>query len=511
MDRLVRAKIGGGPYRVIRGDVLELTMPTILQVVTAAEPEITGEMAPYVCRVSDNGDVTLPVVGQCKVAGKTLAEIESAITKAYYPEYTVTRPSVFVRVLEYKTAKVSVTGAVNRPGIYSLRSDQMSLVALLMEAEGIIDQGAAFIRIAHADQIGLDNETKTTKTDEEPVERPPRSAMQNPDFSESDIQLAFKQPSPSSTIGRLTIKQDETVLLSEVINIASETERDTLVEKLALRRASVSAAEVNRRLCALAELLKPRAGISTAVGSHVSTDGTLDGFRVPTKLLTPDPNMRITGYSATHQSLVSDVKLNTRDSGKVSGVDDGLLAQREKVHRNLPEESTAEGDTEFAEQIGSNETKEPRSLVLPVKGFNIPFADVALQDGDRVIVERLGEPMITVVGLVNRPGNFPYPPNVEYNLMHALGFAGGLNFSAEPRYATVYRLRTDSTTISATFNVIGIAKSKDPTYALSIRLKPYDVVAVEHTQRTRAMVFWDRAFRFNIGTYIRMEDIFEDD
>lgn len=333
MDRLVNARIGGGPHRVAPGEVLELTMPTILQVVTAEEPEISGTTAPYVCRLSEAGTITLPVVGEIEAAGKTLAGIESAIVNAFHPEFTVSRPSVFAQVLEYKTANVSVTGAVNKPGLYSLRSDQASLVALLMEAEGIVDEGAAFIQITRAD---------------------------------------------------------------------------------------------------------------------------------------------------------------------------------EAVGRALYEPDLKEGP-EIAGQIKSPKSQESRSLVLPVKGLNIPFADVALRDGDRVIVERLREPMITVVGLVNKAGNFPYRPDVEYNLMHALGFAGGLNMSAEPRYATVYRLAADGTTVSAIFNIAGIAKSADPTDALRVLLKPYDVVAVEHTPRTRAKVFWDRVFRFYISTYIRPEDVFGDD
>jgi hypothetical protein len=112
---------------------------------------------------------------------------------------------------------------------------------------------------------------------------------------------------------------------------------------------------------------------------------------------------------------------------------------------------------------------------------------------------------------VNQQGNFPYLPNVEYNLMHALAFAQGLRIEAEPRYATIYRLRADGTTIRATFNIIGIAESEDPTHALTIPLKPYDVVAVEHTPRTRAKVFWDKVFRFYISTYISGEDIFDDE
>jgi protein involved in polysaccharide export with SLBB domain len=164
----------------------------------------------------------------------------------------------------------------------------------------------------------------------------------------------------------------------------------------------------------------------------------------------------------------------------------------------------------LSSDLEAMEPSVPRSdetVILPVRGLNIPFADVALHDGDIVIVERLQEQLITIVGLVNRPGTFPYPPDVEYNLMQVLGLAGGLNLSAEPRYATVYRLRADGTTTSFTFNIIDVAKSKDPTYALSIPLKPYDVVAVEHTPRTRVKVFWDRVFRFYLSTYLRIEDI----
>jgi len=511
MDRLVRAKIGGGPYRVICGDVLEITMPTILQVVTAKQPEISGEKAPYICRVSDHGAITLPVVGPFKVTGKTLAEVESDITKAYYPEYTVTRPSVFARVMEYMTAKVSVTGAVNKPGIYSLRSDQMSLVALLMEAEGIIDQGAAFIRIAHADQITSDYKEKDKKSAEESLTKSSKSAISYPDFNESNIQLTFKQPTSSSTKGSLTIKQHGTILLSERMDIVNEAERKVFVDRLASREPTVSTGIVNQRLCALAELLKTRSGTWTATAPPLSTVETSEGIRAPTKLLESDYDMRISEYNTTRYSLASDAKLSTTASVKASEMDKALYAQLEEMQKNLSEPSDVNESSEVAEQIRSTEPEEPQTLVLPVEGFNIPFADVALQDGDRVIVERLREPMITVVGLVNKPGNFPYPPNVEYNLMNAVGFAQGLRLEAEPRYATVYRLRADGTTVSATFNIVGIAKSEDPTYALGIHLKPCDVIAVEHTPRTRAKVFWDRVFRFYISTYIRAEDIFEND
>ena len=336
MDRLVSAKIGGGPHRVVFGEVLELTMPSILQVVTAEELEITGKMAPYVCRASESGTITLPVVGEIKVEGKTLTEIELAVTDVYHPEYTVTRPSVFAVILEYKTADISVTGAVNKPGIYSLRSDQMSLVALLMAADGIVDEGAAFIRIAHPVQVAPNNE--------------------------------------AARIGQENI-------------------------------------------------------------------------------------------------------------------------------------------SEIRKRAESYKVQEPEPFVLPVKGYNIPFADVALQDGDRVVVERFKQPLITVIGLVNKPGNFIYPPDVQYNLMQVLGFAGGLNLAAEPYYATVYRLKPDGTIASAIFEIANndknIGNGSQLAEALNIHIKPGDIIVVEHTPRTHTKVFLDRVFRINIGTYLRLDDAWD--
>ena len=513
MDRLVRAKIGGGAYRVVPGEVLELTMPTILQVVTAEEPEISGKkMAPYVCRISEAGTITLPVVGEIEVAGKSLAEIESAVIDAYHPEYTVTRPSVFAQILEYKTAKISITGAVEKPGIYELRSDQMSLVALLMEAEGIIDEGAALIRIIHADETMLNN-VKTPgeilgKTTEKIIEqsiRPKETMLAVPSarysaYNETEVQLIFEQPTPSNTIGQLDIiKHDGTILLAEQLDITSETEREVLLRKLAHKDSRVSTGKVNQRLCALAEMLKPGSGICNS--GNKSTDKTMN----------PDAELNMAQILLAGGFADEDINSNTEpnwsDSEQNSTIDDALYKQLVGKYQELIDTFGQDKKSENGKKVPFGKLKKLEPIVLPVKGLNIPFADVVLRDGDSVIVERFREPLITVVGLVNRPGNFPYPPDVEYNLMHALGFAGGLNLAAEPRYATVYRLRADDTTVSAAFNIVGVAKSKDPTDALNVRLKPYDVVAVEHTSRTRAKVFWDRVFRMYITTYIRMEDI----
>ena len=90
--------------------------------------------------------------------------------------------------------------------------------------------------------------------------------------------------------------------------------------------------------------------------------------------------------------------------------------------------------------------------------------------------------------------------------MQAVAFAGGFNQAAEPRYATVYRQKPDSTIVNATFKVIDGSKL---TNASNILIKPGDIVAVEHTSRTRKNLFIKSMFRVNMGAYIPLGDAFD--
>jgi len=312
MGRIQKAKLKTGPYRVVSGDVLEFTMPALLQAVTAAEVQAAQarrqEDYPYLARVSDAGTIALPGVGPMTAAGLSLAEIEANVVKAYQ-DYVVLTPSVFVRVSEYKTAKVYIAGAVESPGVYNLRDDQMTLSYLLTEAGGISEAGAAVVRIVRSEH--------------------------------------------TATSGRAAAKP----------------------------------------------------------------------------------------------------------------------------------------------------------IVLPVVSTNIPYRDMALAEGDTVVVEQIQMPLFSVLGLVARPGNFPYPPSAEYNITQAIAYAGGLDPVADPRYVTIYRLNQDGSVVRVPFKL----KDKNEfTDALGVAIRPGDVVAIEHTPRTRTNLIVNNLVRVNTGIYIRPDDLWSD-
>src|SRR5438093_8012264 len=86
-------------------------------------------------RVSETGTITLPLVGELKVAGLTPHDIEGAIEKALKPAY-LKNPRVTVTVSEFRGRQFAVVGAVNQPGAYPLRSNAVTLLQALSEAHG---------------------------------------------------------------------------------------------------------------------------------------------------------------------------------------------------------------------------------------------------------------------------------------------------------------------------------------------------------------------------------------
>lgn len=534
MNRLVKAKIGGGPYKVVNGDVLELTMPALLRAVTYEQAAGADGSVPYMCRISESGTIDLPLVGQINVSGMTLAQIESAVIGAYHPAYSVSRPYVYVHVAEHRTAQVSVTGAVNKPGLYSLRSDQMSLVALLMEAGGIIDEGAAVIRIIHADnQSASDDQTaiqNVQKSFDQQTKSPRVPQLKfTSDESESNkvaVQLTFEPSSSSNTVGTLRVTRGPIVLLVERLDIASKEDRLLLLDKLARREPRASITDANAKLCALADQVKQAAtvynntqrdvpikssGSSTnakpgffeqdSIREHITQGKSqLSGTDV-NYLLSPPPAPRRFSHGGAGNDVANDnmtlyarIGFYANTTGKDSAHSDP--SKQEPTH------PYAWAKTENPRITGPAAAENPQELVLPIKGLNVPFTDVMLHDGDTVIVERLAEPLFSVMGLVNRGGNFPYPPDVQFNLMQALAFAGGLNDTAEPRYATIYRLKPDGTVVHIVFQVAKIDKSSRPDAAFNVRIKPGDVVIVERTPRTETKLFLDRVFNVNFGAYV---------
>jgi len=91
-------------------------------------------------RVNGQGEISLPLVGDIKVAGKSPLDIEKQLVKLYGSNY-LKNPSITVNVKEYRHQRVSITGAVAKPGTYEMIGPK-TLLEMLATAGGLQDHSA---------------------------------------------------------------------------------------------------------------------------------------------------------------------------------------------------------------------------------------------------------------------------------------------------------------------------------------------------------------------------------
>ena len=96
-------------------------------------------------RVSGDGMVSVPLVGDMKVGGMTVSDAEKRIAKALGKGYVVD-PHVAVFVVEYKSKKVTILGEVMKPGLYELDGNS-TLLEIISKAGGLTDKAGSTVSI----------------------------------------------------------------------------------------------------------------------------------------------------------------------------------------------------------------------------------------------------------------------------------------------------------------------------------------------------------------------------
>ena len=96
-------------------------------------------------RVSEEGKITLPLLGEVKVQGLTKTEVEKELARLLEKKY-LQNPQVTVFIKEYQSKRVSILGAVQNPGPYELLGRQ-TLLQIISEAGGMTEDAGETIII----------------------------------------------------------------------------------------------------------------------------------------------------------------------------------------------------------------------------------------------------------------------------------------------------------------------------------------------------------------------------
>jgi polysaccharide biosynthesis/export protein len=84
--------------------------------------------------ISNDGTVTLPMVGQIRAAGLTVDQLQASLITAYKKFFK--DPQVTVQVTDFRSQPVSVAGNVNTPGVVQLRGNR-NLLEVISQAGGL--------------------------------------------------------------------------------------------------------------------------------------------------------------------------------------------------------------------------------------------------------------------------------------------------------------------------------------------------------------------------------------
>ncbi len=124
-------------------------------------------------RVSEQGEVMLPLLGNVRATGRTPRELQKEIEKRLGAKY-LTDPQVNVSIREYKSKKVAVLGAVARPGVYRLTRHQSTLLQMLGLAGGPTEKAGRTLFLVRQDGGRSKGPTAEVFSSRATVEVPPR-------------------------------------------------------------------------------------------------------------------------------------------------------------------------------------------------------------------------------------------------------------------------------------------------------------------------------------------------
>lgn len=109
-------------YRIGSTDLLKVT---VFQVAELSFDQL---------RVDTSGQIEMPLIGSVRAAGLTPSELSAEISQRLAARY-LQNPQVTVTVTEAASEKVTIDGAVTKPGVYEMRGRTTLMQAVAM-AEG---------------------------------------------------------------------------------------------------------------------------------------------------------------------------------------------------------------------------------------------------------------------------------------------------------------------------------------------------------------------------------------
>jgi polysaccharide export outer membrane protein len=124
-----RAADGSSDFTIGPGDVVEISVPAM------------DQLKAVQTRVLENGTIMLPLLGRVQAGGLTEEQagdvLHDRLRRYMY------RPQFSIFVKKYQSREVSVMGALDKPGLYTLANPRETVISMIGKAGGLTDKAGS--------------------------------------------------------------------------------------------------------------------------------------------------------------------------------------------------------------------------------------------------------------------------------------------------------------------------------------------------------------------------------
>lgn len=164
-------------YRIGSQDLLELQVFGV--------PDLNRTV-----RVNSRGFISLPLVGMVQAAGFTSEQLEASLAEKLSENF-LQNPQVSIFIKEYTSQRVTVEGAVKKPGVYPLKG-KTTLLQTLAVAEGLTSVADQNIKV-----FRVDSQTGSRTTLVFDLEKIRIGELKDPAVRDDDIVQVAESPGKS--------------------------------------------------------------------------------------------------------------------------------------------------------------------------------------------------------------------------------------------------------------------------------------------------------------------------
>ena len=405
------------------GDVIALKMANL--------PELSaGELT-----ISATGRVDLPKLGPLTIKGKTLEEARVAIENAYKSQ--VRRPHVSLTLVRAQPRQATVTGAVTRPGAVDLQPN-WRVLDVLAAASGL---------------DGLAPEEVT-------------AALKHPSGATEPLDIAQIYRAP-------TAKANVRVEVGDVLSIAAIPLVNVTVNGDVGAPGPQSSRRPPKLLDALARAGHTKLALADTKVSLLR-EGQITALDVAAAAHDPGGAANIAlrdGDLLSVQGIRVSVTVLS-DAGLVKAPGNYQLDGRSNFSRAI---EAAGGTTAPANTISATVRRGNQTLPVDIaRAITDRDADIALQNGDIIVLNPAAGPRVRVIGAVKTPGQNRFNAGVKVG--EAITKAGGLNLAPAATRISVVRVLPNGREISLQVDAARLLGSDDASQ--NVTLEDGDVVWV---------------------------------